>query len=373
MKKAFILIAVLFSAPLWAQITINNTTFAAPGDVYQVAQDLDITPFVITAPSSVAQTWDFSSLLADATRQETIVDAATDATAAEYFPTADIVSPYVDGTITFYAKINANSIEAIGSSLNLFGANLPLSLVQPYILRQAPITYNSTNSHTASFGLDASVNSIPGLDTTLQNLNPIPFTTVDLFRVRLNINTNYLVDAFGKLTIPNMPTADVLRIKRTDELGYTVSVHVTSFIGGFWVDLPLGDLPIPTQSLTYEFRDATHHDALVTASVPPVVNTVSTVSFRYVETPAVGINTPPTQQNSKITVIPNPTTGICQIQTSTLANTIRITNLSGKTIIEVVPQSTQTTIDLSDHPKGVYLVEVINDNKIVVEKIVLGR
>lgn len=371
MKKIAVVIAALLTTPLWAQITINNTTFAAPGDVYQVAQDLDITPFVITDPSPIAQTWDFSALAADATRQETIVDAATDATAAEYFPAADIVSPYVDGTITFYAQINANSIEAIGSSLNLFGANLPLSLVQPYILRQAPITYNSTNNYTASFGLDASVSAIPGLDTTLQNLNPIPFTTVDSFRVRLNINTNYLVDAFGKLTLPNMPTADVLRIKRTDELGYTVSVHVTSFIGGFWVDLPLGDLPIPTQSITYEFRDAIHHDALVTASVPPVVNTVSTVSFRYVETPAVGI-TPPTP-NSKITVVPNPTTGICQIQTPTLANTIRVTNLSGKTIVELVPQSTQTKIDLSDHPKGIYLVEVINDNKIVIEKIILGR
>lgn len=374
MKKLFVFFLLLFTAPLWAQITISNTTFAAPGDVYQVAQDLDITPFTVTDPSSTAQTWDYSTLSADATREETIIDASTDPVAIENFPSADIVSPYVSGTLTFYAQINTNSIEAVGSNLNLLGFSLPLALIQPYVLRQAPITYNSSDNNTASFGLDLPVSAIPGLDTTLQNLNPIPFTTVDSFRVLLNINTNYVVDAFGKLTLPNMPTADVLRIKRTDALGYTVAVHVASFIGGFWVDLPLGDLPIPTETVTYEFRDAIHHDALLTASTIPVTGAVSTVSYRYVEAPAIGINPVSTQLN-QVNIAPNPTTGLCQIQTQTLANTIRVTSLAGKTIMEFTPQSTELKIDLSGHPKGIYLVEVINtnNNKIVVEKIVLDR
>lgn len=374
MKKLLVFFLLLHHASLWAQITISNTTFAAPGDVYQVAQDLDITPFTVTEPSSTAQTWDYSTLSADATREETIIDASTDPVATENFPSADIVSPYVSGTLTFYAQINTNSIEAVGSNFNLLGFNLPLALIQPYILRQAPITYNSSDNNTASFGLDLPVSAIPGLDTTLQNLNPIPFTTVDSFRVLLNINTNYVVDAFGKLTLPNMPTADVLRIKRTDALGYTVAVHVASFIGGFWVDLPLGDLPIPTETVTYEFRDAIHHDALLTASTIPVTGAVSTVSYRYVEAPAIGINPVSTQLN-QVNIAPNPTTGLCQIQTQTLANTIRVTSLAGKTIMEFAPQSTDLKIDLSDHPKGIYLVEVINTNndKIVVEKIVLDR
>lgn len=374
MKKLLVFFLLLHYASLWAQITISSTTFAAPGDVYQVAQDLDITPFTVTEPSSTAQTWDYSTLSADATREETIIDASTDPVATENFPSADIVSPYVSGTLTFYAQINTNSIEAVGSNLNLLGFNLPLALIQPYILRQAPITYNSSDNNIASFGLDLPVSAIPGLDTTLQNLNPIPFTTVDSFRVLLNINTNYVVDAFGKLTLPNMPTADVLRIKRTDALGYTVAVHVASFIGGFWVDLPLGDLPIPTETVTYEFRDAIHHDALLTASTIPVTGAVSTVSYRYVEAPAIGINPVSTQLN-QVNIAPNPTTGLCQIQTQTLANTIRVTSLAGKTIMEFTPQSTDLKIDLSDHPKGIYLVEVINtnNNKIVVEKIVLGR
>lgn len=374
MKKLLVFFLLLHYASLWAQITISSTTFAAPGDVYQVAQDLDITPFTVTEPSSTAQTWDYSTLSADATREETIIDASTDPVATENFPSADIVSPYVSGTLTFYAQINTNSIEAVGSNLNLLGFSLPLALIQPYILRQAPITYNSSDNNTASFGLDLPVSAIPGLDTTLQNLNPIPFTTVDSFRVLLNINTNYVVDAFGKLTLPNMPTADVLRIKRTDALGYTVAVHVASFIGGFWVDLPLGDLPIPTETVTYEFRDAIHHDALLTASTIPVTGAVSTVSYRYVEAPAIGINPVSTQLN-QVNIAPNPTTGLCQIQTQTLANTIRVTSLAGKTIMEFTPQSTNLKIDLSGHPKGIYLVEVINtnNNKIVVEKIVLGR
>ncbi len=374
MKKLLVFFLLLHYASLWAQITISSTTFAAPGDVYQVAQDLDITPFTVTEPSSTAQTWDYSTLSADATREETIIDASTDPVATENFPSADIVSPYVSGTLTFYAQINTNSIEAVGSNLNLLGFSLPLALIQPYVLRQAPITYNSSDNNTASFGLDLPVSAIPGLDTTLQNLNPIPFTTVDSFRVLLNINTNYVVDAFGKLTLPNMPTADVLRIKRTDALGYTVAVHVASFIGGFWVDLPLGDLPIPTETVTYEFRDAIHHDALLTASTIPVTGAVSTVSYRYVEAPAIGINPVSTQLN-QVNIAPNPTTGLCQIQTQTLANTIRVTSLAGKTIMEFTPQSTNLKIDLSGHPKGIYLVEVINtnNNKIVVEKIVLGR
>ena len=133
MKKLFAFFLLLFTAPLWAQITISNTTFAAPGDVYQVAQDLDITPFTVTEPSSTAQTWDYSTLSADATREETIIDASTDPVATENFPSADIVSPYVSGTLTFYAQINTNSIEAVGSNLNVLGFSLPLALIQPLL------------------------------------------------------------------------------------------------------------------------------------------------------------------------------------------------------------------------------------------------
>lgn len=375
MKNFATFVVLLLTAipSAWSQISVTNATFAAPGDVFEVAQDLDITPFTVTPASATVQTWDYSTLSPDLTRQETIIDASTDPVAAEYFPTADIVAPYVDGLITFYAQINANDIRAVGGSINLFGFNLPLALQQPYFLREAPITYNSNSDHTAAFGFDAPVSAIPGLDTILQDLVPIPFATIDSFRIQLNINSTSNVDAFGKLTLPNMPTTDVLRIHRTDELGYGIAAHVTTFLGGFWVDVPTTEIPIPTTVNTYEFRDATHHDALLTAQVPPVLDSVASVSYRYVATPAVGLAAP-TQQTT-LQLSPNPTQNYCTLVLPPNAQQIVVNDLSGKTLQQITPTANAATylLDVSNYPTGSYCVVVTAPQHYAVQQLIVSK
>ncbi|MCK4663705.1 MAG: T9SS type A sorting domain-containing protein [Bacteroidales bacterium] len=78
--------------------------------------------------------------------------------------------------------------------------------------------------------------------------------------------------------------------------------------------------------------------------------------------------------DKKISVYPNPTTGIIKIKTKNLPagqagiQTIEVTDITGK-IISILKDKTE--IDLSKEPKGIYFVKVITNNGIAVEKIVL--
>lgn len=74
-----------------------------------------------------------------------------------------------------------------------------------------------------------------------------------------------------------------------------------------------------------------------------------------------------------ITIYPNPTEGIFTLAVSKVyantSKTIVITDVLGKTIWQSRNNTnTETIINLSDHPKGIYFVKVVVDNGIIVTK-----
>lgn len=366
MKKTLILLLTLFPLMAYSQVVITNATFPTPGDTYPIAQDADTQPFTVT-PAGMNQVWDYTSLNADLVRQDTFVTAMGDPVAVANFPSADIIVPYVQGTLTFYADIQSSRVEAVGSSLNLLGFNLPLALEKPYVLRHAPISYGYSDVDTAYYGLKLAVSDIPGLDTILQDLVPIPFATLDSFKVRLIIRSNVVADAYGKLTLPNMLTTDVLRTQRTDALDYGVQVHVVTLFGDFWFDVPaLPEIPIPTETITYEYRDNTHGDPLLSATVLPVVNTVGTVSFHY-QAPAVGINL---ESLSVAIASPNPTANYISLPDGSGFGIRQINNAAGQ-MLAIFPSQTQQ-ISVADYPNGIYWLQLENaQGKVQTQKIIV--
>jgi hypothetical protein len=64
---------------------------------------------------------------------------------------------------------------------------------------------------------------------------------------------------------------------------------------------------------------------------------------------------------SAITRYPNPTTGMLIVNSHPYKpNGIRLKDLTGKTLMQMVPQGATTTLDLSSYPAGLYLLELTN-------------
>lgn len=75
--------------------------------------------------------------------------------------------------------------------------------------------------------------------------------------------------------------------------------------------------------------------------------------------------------NDKINIYPNPNNGIFTIEKNIDENTtLEVYNLSGQLILQKSFVGNTTQVNLTNYPKGIYLVKIIADNKVTVEKIV---
>jgi len=82
------------------------------------------------------------------------------------------------------------------------------------------------------------------------------------------------------------------------------------------------------------------------------------------------IETSSTSQN--LSIYPNPTNGVVYIKVSDdTINSITVTNMTGKVLVEKAVNADQTDIDLSSYNKGIYLVKVVTANDSYIEKVVL--
>ena len=75
--------------------------------------------------------------------------------------------------------------------------------------------------------------------------------------------------------------------------------------------------------------------------------------------------------HSSVNVFPNPTTGICKVETDLMQGWMELYDMFGRRleVLMITPENQQ--LDLSTQPKGMYLLRVISDNKVyATEKIV---
>lgn len=88
---------------------------------------------------------------------------------------------------------------------------------------------------------------------------------------------------------------------------------------------------------------------------------------------SVGIDNP--DQSSELTVFPNPSTGLLNVNFGEVREKawLRIVNLQGQRIREstIQPGTRSLQVELSDCPRGLYLLEFINDRTITTRKLML--
>ena len=76
--------------------------------------------------------------------------------------------------------------------------------------------------------------------------------------------------------------------------------------------------------------------------------------------------------SQNIYIYPNPTNGIVYIKASEeTINSITVSNMTGKVLVEKAVNADQAEIDLSSYNRGIYLVKVVTENDSYIEKVVL--
>lgn len=100
--------------------------------------------------------------------------------------------------------------------------------------------------------------------------------------------------------------------------------------------------------------------------------TTSKCKFTYTNTTSIEENK---KNNSNFQISPNPTNGNLTINlTSEIVNPqseIVIYNILGQVIHQQILNSKQETLNLENHPKGIYLLKIQNEEEIWTEKIVV--
>ena len=74
------------------------------------------------------------------------------------------------------------------------------------------------------------------------------------------------------------------------------------------------------------------------------------------------------KKDESIVIYPNPATSSSTISSTTKIQTIKVFNVLGEEIISVLPNNNQSTINSSQFAKGIYFVQITDDNKNVVNR-----
>ena len=72
-----------------------------------------------------------------------------------------------------------------------------------------------------------------------------------------------------------------------------------------------------------------------------------------------------------IEIYPNPTDGLLYIRSNSTINKVVVTDLTGKVVMDVYGGSDEVELDLSSYAQGIYVLNIVTDNDVLVEKVVL--
>lgn len=364
MKKIFTATLIAgFAACLSAQITVTSASFPAAGDTLRTATDIAPTGIDITAPGGPYD-WDFSSLSLSAIKQETVFRAASEGTAFNLFPEAELFTDLGGGTETYYS-VSANSFDNLGfngpdpAGIGVF---TQFKFTSPVPLRHAPLTFPATFNSSSDVFLAFSTDDLP--QALLDSLDISALA--DSIRVRVTTNRDDFVDAYGKLTIPG-GTYDVLREKRTEFRETRLDVH--TFIG--WVDVT--DLVAGSFAglgadtiLTYNFFSNDAKEPIAVVTMDDAGQAPAQVAYKD---NGVVSSTPETVAGApELVVWPNPASSSAVFLLKNIAPgdySLRILDLQGRLVLDQPLAGPKTTVQLGNLPAGAYAYIAVDSAGVV--------
>jgi len=366
-KKNILIILSLFTVATWlpAQITITNASFPVAGDSLKIANDLNPANIVLNPPGG-PYNWDYSSLNPTTRSVESVQPAANGAHFAT-FPNAELVSINGVGAETYF-DVSATTFAVLGvSGGNLGGGGLPfatdLIFTPPLVQLHAPLSFPNVFTGTSSFNVAIAVADLPG--GILDSLG-VPTGLFDSIRIKLTIERNDFVDAYGTMTIPG-GNYNVLRVKRTDNSNTRLEIHIP-FLG--WQDVTdlLGAGGFGTDTtLTYNFLTNTAKEPIAVLTMDSTGTVVQQVDYK--DNGIANAVEPVLNDGPALTVSPNP---VSNSTTFSLKNiepgqyTIRLSDMSGNTVMTRKLTSVSELVSLQFLNSGIYVYQLTDGNGKVV-------
>ncbi len=376
---ATIAVALAVCPTALAQITITSATFPVAGDTLKMAIDNSPAAGVVTiTPPGGNQTWNFSGLQVDATRDiifRPASEGSVQVPGAELFA---LSSPNWEE----YYNVTSNSFELqadYGIRYDVVGNSL-FNYRPPVIERRAPVNYFDINQISpegvASFPPGAFP---PALIAALIAAVTFP---IDSLRYRTVISRLDVVDAWGSLSIPG-GTYNVLREKRTR--------YQQILLDG--KDPVLGWRDVTVLALQVGFCCVRRFDTLITynfwndmAKEPiAVVNTgsnglvVQSVTYKYNNITSVPEQTP--LEFALLQNYPNPFNPSTRIPFSISRSgvvSLKVYDILGRELQTLVneqlnPGSYEATFDGARLASGVYYYRLEANGFVQTKKLVLLR
>ncbi len=295
------LLALGFTLPVTAQITIENSVFPVVGDTLHFA--FGNQPGAINqifTPPGGGQQWDLSNLQPTQFWDQTMKSPQM-GTASASFPGASILFNPLNSSDQVYLQVTSNQVNDMGYyGLDVLGLGLNLLFKKSPSLEQswAPVNFfdirqSSSNVLTA---FDA-----PIAPPVLLALVP----TADSFRIRVTYQRLGVIDAWGTLAIPG-GTFEVLRKKQTEYKSKAVDVKVAP-LG--WIDIStIGGqqiLPLGTDTITtFHFLNNVSKEAIAICTLNTAQNAVTGVQYKTVSPPVGTDNV--VSEKEYFSLYPNP-------------------------------------------------------------------
>lgn len=336
---SFILAYSLSFVFVYAQApTITNSALPSIGDVFINVKD---TNFVVsmTAGSSIAQTWNYMPN-SHKTKINSFV-SPTGLPGATNFPTALMANDNtIDSQVVYFVK-NTSGLYGDGLYRYKTGSlitNVPIDFApKNQLIIPTPLTWGNMVKDTSK--AVALFNYIG---------NDVKFVT--------NIYKSYHADAFGSLTLPSGTYSNTLRVQETNINKDTIYLKVGPFY------YYLADESDTAQ--VYHWLQNAGPVILASMSMkkPFTLNQSKTAEYNTITT-SQNDNTNALQE--KVKVYPNPVQNVLYFNLRDMKNvqTIRITDITGKTLLnENISGYDTATISMAHYPAGVYIYQLYDAN-----------
>ena len=360
MKHNYILLSIVFlglTASLSAQITITNAIFPVAGDSLKIANDLNPAGITITAAGG-PYTWNYTSLN-PTTRSVEVFHHASEGTHFATFPNAELVANGEFGAETYF-DVTASAFSVLGASgEDVTGGGLPfatdLIFNPPLVQIHAPLSFPNVFSGTSSFNFAIAVSDLPG--GILDSLG-VPSGLFDSIRIKLTIERNDFVDAYGTIAIPG-GIYEALRIKRTDNTNTRLEIHIP-ILG--WQDvtdlLGAGGFGVDT-TITYNFLSNTAKEPIAVLTMDSTGLIVETVDYK--DNGIQSAVEPVLQNQPQVLASPNPMSDNATFMLQNIQPgkyTLSFLDMNGRVLMTKEINSVKELVSLQALNSGIYLYQL---------------
>lgn len=341
-KASIIAFLVLYSQMTTSQILITSDNIPAPGTNF--IKGIDEQPMGIDPGSpGPGQTWDFSSLSADATSGYSYVEPVA-TPFPEHFPGANLALHAADTSYT-YLFFNEETYLMQGIVIQVEGDEYVFDYVPDMIIMDFPFGYGDQVSQDYAFEYVYANNG-------------------DSVRIKNSVSKTIEADAFGIVTLP-VGEFNALRVATTQVAKDSTWAQVL----GNWT------LIAATVSTTnyYDFYTNAPEVDIFLVSLEYDENWSMLQRADFFKDSFVGIDR--SANNYGIKIYPNPSDDMIYIETGELSHgKLQLINIRGQLILEQRMESGRHQVDISSMKTGTYICRILDEgSKTVYEQSILIR